>query len=436
MPGLIFKNLTLLCAQSSLEEKGDLLILDGKIAALGHEAAFHPAAAQARVIDGSGLIAAPGLIDAHVHLRQPGQEYKETIASGTRAAAAGGFSAVLPMANTNPVNDDAGQTAFLLETAAREGFARVYPVAAISKGLKGENLTEMATLKDAGAVAFSDDGRATANNRLFRKALEYARGIDMPIICHSEDAALAAGGVMHEGAFSARMGLPGIPEASEVLGIVRDILLAEMTGAQIHIAHVSCAASLREIERAKERGVRVTCETAPHYLMLCDEDVGDYDTNRKMNPPLRTQADRAALRAGLKSGLIDVIATDHAPHSQLEKQIEFDQAAFGVIGLETSLGVMLQLAAEGLITLQQMIALMSANPARIFKLPGGCLQVGAAADVVIFNSADSWIVKENGFYSHSANSPFLNYALPGRAVYTLCQGRITHSLVGQTIPPA
>jgi dihydroorotase len=374
------------------------------------------------------LIAAPGFIDLHVHLRQPGHEYKETIASGTRAAAAGGFTAVCPMANTRPVNDEPGHTRFILETAAREASARVYPVAALSMGLKGKALSEMAALKAAGAVAFSDDGLPLADNRLFRRALEYARGLDMPVICHSEDLSLSAGGVMHEGPVSARLGLSGIPAAAEVMGVARDIIVAELCQAKVHIAHVSCAASLRLIAAAKERGVRVTCETAPHYLLLCDEDVGDYDTFRKMNPPLRGPDDRQALREALGSGLIDAVATDHAPHSQIEKQIEFDQAAFGVTGLETALGAMLQLVGEGVITLPRLAELMSSAPARILGLPGGRLQPGEPADVVIFDPARPWLVREEDFYSLSVNSPFLGLTLPGRVLYTICAGRITHCL--------
>jgi dihydroorotase len=428
MPAYLFTGLNLLFPAGT--EPGQLLIVEDKIAALGRDADSHPAAAGAARIKADGLVAASGLIDMHTHLRQPGHEYKETIASGTRAAAAGGFTAVCAMANTRPVNDDPGHTQFILETAAREGRARVYPIAALSLGLKGETLSEMAALKEAGAVAFSDDGLPLAHNRLFRRALEYARGLGLPVICHSEDLALSAGGVMHEGAVSARLGLPGIPAAAETLGIARDIILAELCRARIHIAHVSCAASLELIARAKDRGVQVTCETAPHYLMLCDEDLRDYDTCRKMNPPLRTAADCQALREALASGLIDAVATDHAPHSQLEKQIEFDQAAFGVTGLETALGVMLQLVGEGVLTLPRLGELMSAAPARILNLPGGRLAVGEPADVVIFDPARPWQVKAQDFYSLSRNSPFIGFTFPGRAVWTVQAGRITHSCQG------
>ncbi len=425
---LLFTNANIL-RPGRAPEKGHILIVEGGIAAIGASALNHPAASQAKTIDASGLMAAPGLIDLHVHLRQPGQEYKETIASGTRAAAAGGFTAVCPMANTSPVNDSPEITRFILETARKEGFCQVYPVASLSQGLKGENLSEMAALKEAGAMAFSDDGRPLANTRLFRRALEYAGGLGMPVFCHSEDMALSAGGVMHEGAVSARLGLAGIPWAAEVLGISRDIILSELTGTPVHIAHVSCAASLDVIRQAKARGLKVTCETAPHYLLFCDQDIGAYNTNFKMNPPLRAEKDMLALRQALNDGTIDAIATDHAPHSQLEKELEFDAAAFGVIGLETALGAMLKLVDEGALSLERMLMLMSINPARILGLPANTLQEGEAADLVLFSPNSPWRVEN--FRSRSSNSPFLGQTLPGRAIYTVCQGRLTHQPAAQ-----
>jgi dihydroorotase len=284
----------------------------------------------------------------------------------------------------------------------------------------------MASLKEAGARAFSDDGKPLANSRLFRRALQYAHGLDMPVICHSEDLGLSQGGVMHEGAMSTRLGLNGIPSEAESLGVARDVIIAGMTGARIHIAHVSCAQSLDIIRMAKQRGVKVTCETAPHYLLLCDEDVGNYDPMRKMNPPLRTRQDMLALRQGLNDGGIDAIATDHAPHSQLEKEIEFERAAFGVIGLETALGGMLHLVEQGCLTMMRMLELMSANPARILNLPGGELAPGKAADLVFFSPRQPWVVEE--FHSLSQNSPFLGFSLPGRARYTLCGGQISYGM--------
>lgn len=423
---LLFTNAEILCPAGRRSETGHILIVDDIIAAIGREAMSHPAAKHARVIDVNHMVAAPGFIDLHVHLREPGHEYKETIASGTRAAAAGGFSAVCPMANTSPVNDHPAITAFILEAARNQGSARVYPVASLSQGLTGDALSEMAALKEAGAVAFSDDGKPLANTRLFRRALEYAGGLNMPVICHSEDMSLSAGGVMHEGVVSARLGLNGIPAASEVLGISRDIILAELAGAAVHIAHVSCAASLDVIRQAKRRGVRVTCETAPHYLLFCDEDIGAYNTNFKMNPPLRSRHDMEALRQALSDGTIDAIATDHAPHSQLEKEVEFDRAAFGIIGLETALGAMLKLVDQRVLSLKRMVELMSANPAQILNLPGGRLEENGPADLVIFKQHDPWKVEK--FYSRSSNSPFLGETLPGRAIYTVCRGQITHQL--------
>jgi dihydroorotase len=423
MNRILLKGGRLLCPASGLDQTGDLLLEDGRVAELGGEIA----AADAQVFDCRGLVVAPGLIDLHVHLREPGHEYKETIASGTAAAAAGGFTAVCCMPNTEPVNDTRAVTELILERA-RGASARVYPIGAITKGLAGAELTEMAELAEAGCVAFSDDGRPVPQARLMRRAMEYAATFGMPIVCHCEEPSLSAGGQMHEGPVSTRLGLAGIPAEAEVLGVERDLALARLTGARVHIAHISCADSVQALERAKAAGARVSGETAPHYLMLCDADVGEYDTNRKMNPPLRSPQDRQAVRQALAQGVIEAVATDHAPHSVLEKDLEFDQAAFGVTGLETALGVMLALVEEGLLTLAQVIERMSAAPARLLGLPGGRLEEGGPADVVVIDPHRPWTVTPDQFRSLSANNAFLGRRLPGRAVLTICGGRITHRL--------
>jgi dihydroorotase len=421
---MLLKGGRLVCPASSLDEVGDLLIADGRLAALGGEMD----AGEAERVDCRGLVVCPGLVDPHVHLREPGHEYKETVASGGRAAAAGGFTAVCCMPNTAPVNDCRAVTDFILERAAAAGHARVHPVGAITRGLAGEELTEMAELAEAGCVALSDDGRPVPTARLMRRALEYASSFGIPVICHSEELSLAAGGAMHEGPTATRLGLEGIPAQAEVLAVERDLGLAELTGARVHLAHVSCAGSVEALMRAKARGVACSAETAPHYLFLCDEDVGDYDTHRKMNPPLRSAEDRQAVRNALAQGVIEVVATDHAPHSVLEKEVEFDRAAFGVVGLETSLGLMLKLVEEGVLTVAQLVQRMTSGPARILGLAGGRLAQGAPADVTVIDPRRPWRVEPAGFHSQSRNTPFAGWELPGRAVLTICGGRVTHRL--------
>ena len=418
----LLKNGRILCPGTNRDETGDLLVENGKIEAMGP--GLNPGDAQ--VIDCSGLLITPGLIDLHVHLREPGQEYKETVASGTAAAAAGGFTAVACMPNTTPVNDCRAVTEQILDQAAKAGKARVYPIGSITKGLKGAQLSEMAELKDAGCIGVSDDGKPVPSSRLLRRAMEYADTFGLTIICHSEDMDLAGKGVMHEGPCSTRLGLRGIPAESEIIGVERDLRLAELTGCRTHICHVSCAGSVEAIARAKERGAPVTCETAPHYLSLIDESVGDYDTNAKMNPPLRSQADREAVRAGLASGVIDAVATDHAPHDALEKDVEFDLAANGVIGLETALGLVLELVEQKVISLARAIELLSWGPARALRLAGGRLKAGEPADITVINPSSPWVVDPSRFKSKSRNTPFGGRTLPGRAVLTVCGGRITH----------
>jgi dihydroorotase len=365
------------------------------------------------------------LIDMHVHLRQPGREDKETIASGTMAAARGGFTAVCCMPNTDPVNDTRSVTEFILDTAKREGAVQVYPVGAITKGLKGEELAEIGELSEAGCVAISDDGRPVMNAELMRRAMEYATMFDLPVIQHSEDLHLSGRGVVHEGFVSTELGLRGIPSASEAAMVARDLLLAELTGARLHIAHVSAAESVRLIREAKTRGVQVSCETTPHHITLTEEAVRGFNTNAKMNPPLRSEADRQALLDGLRDGTIDVIATDHAPHTVQEKEQEFDPAPCGVIGLETALAVTLTtLVASGVLSLSGAIAKLSSEPARILKLPKGQIAEGADADLTIIDPTREWEVDAGAFASKSRNTPFHGWRLKGQTVATFVAGKI------------
>ncbi|HEY9074398.1 MAG TPA: dihydroorotase [Desulfobaccales bacterium] len=408
----------------NLEAPMDLLIDGGKIAELSPPGTI-PIDGR-RVIEGQGLVLTPGLIDIHVHLREPGEEYKETIETGTRAAVRGGFTAVACMPNTKPVNDTASVTRFILEQAATAGLARVYPVAAISMGSLGKQLSEYGDQKEAGAVAVSDDGWPVMNSTLMRRALEYARTFGLPVISHAEDLELRGEGVMHEGLVSLELGLKGIPAAVEEVIIFRDLTLAGLTGGRLHLAHVSTAGSVELVRRAKAAGLKVTAETAPHYFSLTDEAVYGYDTNAKVNPPLRTAADQAAIKQGLKDGTLDAIASDHAPHTSLEKDLEFQAAAFGLIGLETSLGLSLKLVHDGVLTLSQLVAKMSLNPARILGLPIGTLTIGAPADLTLIDLNREWTVDANTFASKSRNCPFHGWTLPGKAVMTLVGGRIVN----------
>jgi len=378
-----------------------------------------------RVMDAAGLVVCPGLIDMHVHLRQPGREDKETIATGTLAAARGGFTAVCCMPNTDPVNDTRSVTEFILDTAKREGAVHVYPVGAISKGLRGEELAEIGELFESGCVAVSDDGRPVMNAELMRRAMEYAGMFDLPVISHCEDLHLSGKGVAHEGIVSTELGLCGIPSTSEAAMVARDILLAELTGGRLHVAHVSAAESVRLIREAKARGVRVSCEATPHHFALTDEAVRGFDTNAKMNPPLRSESDRQAILAGLRDGTIDVIATDHAPHTAQEKEQEFDVAPFGVIGSETALALTLTtLVASGTLSLNQAIAKLTSEPARILKLPKGRIAEGADADLTIFDPDREWTVDTSGFASKSRNTPFHGWRLKGGTVATIVAGKV------------
>jgi dihydroorotase len=419
---MLIKGALVVDPAQDLEGPRDLLIEGGKIAVV--EAPGTISGEGRRVIEAQGLVLTPGLIDMHVHLREPGEEYKETIETGARAAVRGGFTAVACMPNTKPVNDTTSVTRFILEQAAAAGLARVYPVAAISMGSKGEQLSEYGDQKEAGAVAVSDDGRPVLNAMLMRRALEYARTFNLPVISHAEDLELRGEGVMHEGRVSLELGLKGIPGATEEVMIFRDMALAGLTGSRLHIAHVSTAGSVEIIRRAKAAGLPVTAETAPHYFSLTDTAVYGYDTNAKVNPPLRTTADAVAIKEGLKDGTLDAIASDHAPHTSLEKDLEFQAAAFGLIGLETSLGLSLKLVHDGVLTLPQLVTKMSLNPARILAIPGGTLSVGAPADLTLIDLNHEWTVDAATFASKSHNCPFHGWTLKGKAVLTMVNGRI------------
>ena len=402
----------------------DVLIDGDRIARVGRDLPVNGATV---VEIPAGFVVCPGFIDMHVHLREPGQEHKETVATGTASAVAGGFTAVACMPNTSPVNDNANVTSLILAKAAEAGLARVYPIGAVSKGSKGELLADIAELKDAGCVAITDDGHPVATALLLRRALEYAGMFGMPVIEHCEDQSLKGDGVAHEGFHAASLGLRGIPGAAEALGAERGILLSELTGSAFHVAHMSARASLRAVRKGKDNGVRVTCEVAPHHFTLTDEALGapiPYDTNVKMNPPLREAADRDAMLAGIADGTVDVIATDHAPHHYDEKNVEFDRAPFGIVGLETAVSLSLdRLVHAGLIRLPKLVELMSTNPARILRVPGGSLKEGAAADITIIAPDLRVRVKASSLRSRSKNTPFDGWELRGGVAATFVGGR-------------
>ena len=378
------------------------------------------------VIDAAGLWVVPGLMDMHVHLREPGEDYKETIASGISAAAAGGFTRICCMPNTRPVNDNRQITEFIIHESQKLASVRVLPVAAISKNLEGIEISEYGELMDAGAVALSDDGRPVVDSLLMRRALEYSKSMGLRIISHCEEPTLAKG-VMNEGPAATGKGLSGIPNAAESIMVMRDIALSELTGVPVHIAHVSALESIRAIRDAKARGVCVTAETAPHYFTLTDTDVAAYDTHAKMNPPLRSEKDRDAVCQGLADGTIDVIASDHAPHSRLEKEVAFDAAASGIIGLETSLALSLRLVIKKVLTIEQLIAKMAINPARILGLPSGIAQ-GLSADLTLIDPNMTHVYFAETGFSKSRNTPFDGWKFTGRVVYTIVGGKIIFKL--------
>ena len=409
---------------NGIDGECDVLIDGDRIARVGRDLPVNGA----KVVEiPTGLVVCPGLIDMHVHLREPGQEHKETVATGTASAVAGGFTAVACMPNTAPVNDNANVTSLILAKAAEAALARVYPIGAVSKGSKGELLADIAELKDAGCVAITDDGHPVSTALLLRRALEYAGMFGMPVIEHCEDQSLKGDGVAHEGFHASSLGLRGIPGAAEALGAERGILLSELTGSAFHVAHMSARASLRAVRKGKEHGVRVTCEVAPHHFTLTDEALGTpipYDTNVKMNPPLREVADRDAMLAGIADGTVDVIATDHAPHHYDEKNVEFDRAPFGIVGLETAVPLSIdRLVHAGLIRLPRLVELLSVNPARILRVPGGSLSEGAPADITIIAPELRVRVKASAMRSRSKNTPFDGWELRGGVAATVVGGR-------------
>jgi dihydroorotase len=412
---------------SGIDGVRTVVVRDGRIAAVAERA---EAPAGALVVDASGRWVTPGFVDLHVHLREPGQEYKETVETGARAAVAGGFTSICAMPNTAPPNDSTTVTELVRARAAAAGLARVYPVGCISRGRKGEELAEMGELKDAGCVAVSDDGSPVASAALMRRALEYARTFGLPVAVHAEELQLVGKGVMHEGPAATRLGLKGIPAQAEDVMVLRDLALAELTGGRLHVCHVSTAGSVRAIREAKRRGVKVTAEVTPHHLALTDEDVAasDYDTDFKMNPPLRSAEDVRAVREGLADGTLDAIATDHAPHAVEDKRVEFDAAANGILGLETAFPVVLELVRQGRLGERRMVEALTSGPALAFGLPGGTLAPGAPADVAVLDPALRWEVDPMRLASRSRNTPWKGRTLTGRATHVLVGGRLVHEL--------
>jgi dihydroorotase len=425
MPDILLRGGRVLDPMREFDAQADVLLSDGKIARI--ERGLAPAGRDTKVVEVKDCWVVPGLIDLHVHLREPGQEYKENIESGTAAAAAGGFSAVCCMPNTNPLNDTRAVTDLIVQRAREKGVVRVYPIGCITQGQKGETLADMGELQEAGCVAVSDDGHGVMNSEVMRRALEYARSFRMPIVQHCEDSALSAGGAMHEGLASTRFGIRAQPAAAESAMLARDLELVALTGGRYHMAHISCAESVRLIRDAKQRGLPVTCEVTPHNLMLTDETCAGYDTFFRMNPPLRSASDQAALRQALADGTIDAIATDHAPHSPVEKEVEFEQAANGVIGLETALTLAVELVDAGVLTPAKLVMRMSAGPAKVLGLPGGSLAPGGPADVTVIDPAAAWTCDATRFRSKARNTPFGGRAMRGRAALTVVGGRIVFS---------
>ena len=419
-----------------MDERGDLLILDGVVAVIQTEIASPDGA---RVIDAAGLVVCPGFIDLHCHLREPGFEYKETIATGTRAAARGGFTTVCAMPNTDPVMDSRAVVDFVLRLAREEGAVRVLPIGAVTAGSRGAALTEMAELAEAGAVGFSDDGHPVADANVMRQALSYASGLGLPIINHCEVPELSAGGVMNEGWVATRLGLKGLPRSAEEAMVARDIALAETTGGRLHVAHASTAGTVELVRQAKERGLKVTCEATPHHLTLTDEtvlgrgaaayeplSVSAYDTNAKVAPPLRSRPDVEAMVEGLRDGTVDLIATDHAPHASIEKMCTFDEAANGISVLETALGSLMSLVHSGALTLPTLVDRLTAAPARFLGVGLGTLRPGAPADVTLFDPAAEWVVDPAAFASRGKNTPLAGATLKGRVAATIAAGRVVH----------
>ncbi|MFQ5449895.1 MAG: dihydroorotase [Nitrospinaceae bacterium] len=427
---ILIKNGRLIDPANGRDGRFDLLIDKGKVRAVEKRGGLQATVIEgAQVIEAGNRIVSPGFIDMHVHFREPGFEYKETIETGCRSAAAGGFTSVAVMPNTDPVNDNRSVTELILSQAREKGIVHVHPIGAITQGLRGEILSDMGDLRDAGVVAYSDDGRPVTNSELMRRAFEYSRMFGLPCIQHSEVLDLTEGGCMHEGRVSMELGLKGMPTEAEDIMVYRDIALLEKTGGRLHVAHISSGNAVDLVRTAKSRGLPVTCEAAPHHFTLTDEAVRGYDTNTKMSPPLRTGKDIEAIKAGLKDGTIDIIATDHAPHDITDKQVEFTAASFGVVGLETALPLTLSLVEEKVLTLPQAVEKLTSRPAEIFHLNKGSLGVGQGADVVIFDPEAEFVLDVNQLKSRSRNSPFHGWKMRGKVMQTLVSGKIvyTHS---------
>ncbi len=419
MPDLLIRNGRVIDPSSNIDRQADVLIRGGRIAGTGENLD----AAGAEIFDASGMVVAPGFIDMHVHLRDPGIEHAETIETGARAAAAGGFTSICSMPNTLPVNDNATVTSYIVERARKLAVTNVFPIGAITKNSAGEELSAIGSMKAAGIVAISDDGRPVMNARVMRRAMEFARSFDLPVIDHCEDLNLSAGGDMHEGFESVRLGLRGIPSTSEDVMVARDILLAELTGARFHVAHISTRHAMGMVAFAKQRGLPVTCEVTPHHFALTDACMPPYDSNYKMKPPLRTACDTGAIVEGIVSGAVDVIATDHAPHAGSDKMQEFEKCPFGIIGLETALGLALEhLVHPGKITLTRMVELFTTGPVRVLRLNRGTLAAGAPGDVTIFSPGLEWTYDVNESLSKSRNSPFDGHRFTGGPVATIVNG--------------
>jgi len=410
-----------------LNGQADILIRNGKIVEIGLPLkTTSNEGASPHTIDATGLIVSPGFVDLHCHLREPGFEYKETIQSGAASAIAGGFTSICCMPNTQPVNDNEAVTDFILTKAKEAATARVFPIGAITKKSEGEELANIGELVEAGCVAISDDGRPVMNSLVMRRAMEYAKAFGVPVVDHCEDLHLSCGGSMNEGMVSTELGIPGIPHASEEVMVARNLSLAHLTGVHVHLAHLSTARSVELVRLAKKQGLSVSAEVCPHHFSVTEEAVRGYNSNAKMNPPLRTDSDVQALKVGLQDGTIDVIATDHAPHATQEKQLEFDAAPFGIVGFETALPLTLRLVEEGVLSLEQALDKLAKSPAKLFHLPVGSLEVGQDADIVMFDPQEEWVIDPARFRSKSRNTPFGGWKVKGRVKRTFVRGRLVY----------
>lgn len=420
---MLIKNGRVIDPENNVDDTLDILVRDGQISEIGKDLSVEAD----EIFDAAGKLVTPGLVDIHVHLRDPGLEYKEDIVSGTRSAAAGGFTSVACMPNTSPVIDNKAVVSYIIEKARKEGSANVFPVGTITKGSRGETISEMGELKEEGCVGFSDDGGPVSNGEIMRRALEYCRPFKSAVISHAEDLTIVAGGVMNDGPVAAEMGLKGIPWVAEDAMVARDVMLAEFTGGRLHIAHISTRGAVEIVRQAKKRGVNVTCEATPHHFTLTEEAVRGYKTNAKMNPPLRSTEDREAVRAGLADGTIDAIATDHAPHHIDEKNVEFAIAMNGVVGLETALPLTLKLVDDGILELNDAIARLTGGPCRALDIPRGTLSVGAVADIAIIDPDLQWTVVAEELVSKGKNTPFDTWIMKGAAVRTVLAGKTVYS---------